>query len=243
MRLARPVLALFLLATPLAARPALKGQAPATAQPKGPVDIGKLLMDVARAKIEPKTGLTTVGFWLSPSVMEAVLRAGVQAKDPSAEGKVAEVMKALRPYQIFMVQREYENGLGERKALTADELRASSALEGDRGQRLTAVDSLPEEARGFIMAFRNGMEARSQNQHFELLIFPAQDAKGSLVERQGQPGRVRLVLGKAQTLDAMDMTWHYPLDALNPPLECAKCHESVSASWTYCAYCGAPIPR
>lgn len=233
---------LALLGAPLAARPALKDQA-AAAQPKAPVDIGKLLMDVARAKIDPKTGLTAVGFWLPPSVMEAILHAGVQAKDPSADGKVADVMKSLRPYQIFMVQREYENALGERKAATAEELRATAVLEGDRGQRVTAVDSLPEAARGFIMAFRNGMEARSQGQHFELLIFPAQDAKGNPVEREGHPGRVRLSLGKVQTLDAMDMTWHYPLDALNPPLECAKCHESLSASWSYCAYCGAPVTR
>lgn len=248
MRLARPALALLLLlGAPLAARPALKDQttpaAKPVAMPKPAVDIGKLLMDVARAKIDPTNGLTSVAFWLSPSVMEAVLHATVQAKDPSADGKIAEVMKALRPYQIFMVQREYQNGLGETKAATAEELRATAVLEGDRGQRVAAVDSLPEAARGFVTAFRTGMESRGQGQHFELLIFPAQDAKGSPVEREGQPGRVRLSLGKVQTLDAMDMTWHYPLDALNPPMECAKCHETLSASWLYCAYCGAPVPH
>ena len=226
--------------------PALMAQAPASphAAQAQPVDVGKLLMDVARVKMDIKTGKSAVAFWLSPSVLEAILHAADPGRSAGGEDeKAVAVMKSLRDYQIFMVEREYMNGLGEQKNLTAEELRASSWLESEDGIRVKPVDSLPPTARDFVGAFKRGMESRSKGQHFELLVFPQADDKGHPMEKAGKPGKVNLLMGKVQGLEPLEMTWHYPLDAIVAPKECPKCHEVISASWLYCAYCGTPAAK
>lgn len=236
----RMIAALLLMpACLIAQNPPAKASPVVAAAPK--VDLGKLLIDVARMKMDTKTALTEGAFWLSPSVLEAILRSFAQEGDAA---QTEALIKSIRGYQVFMVQREYLDGLGDQKTLTADELRGSSYLENDQGVRFTALDSLPTDARDFIGNFKRGMESRSKGQHFELLIFPQQDAKGHLAEQVGKPGRIKLALGKVRTLEATEVTWHYPLDALSVSRECGKCHEALSASWSYCAYCGTAVtPR
>lgn len=229
------------LALLLCLGPALLAQAPASSAPAAAaprMDVGKALMEAMRIKLDMKTNTNTLSLWMSPSLLEALMGAYLEQNGTGSKADIKEMAEDIRRYQVFMVQREYMDGLGDKRVQTAAEMRATAQLEGAEGSSVLPLESLPPKTRDFIGNLKHGMETGGSGQHYELLIFPAEDAKHHAIEWPSKPGRVILHLGAAKYLDAVDLTWHYPLDALSAPKTCAKCHETLSASWTFCAYCG-----
>lgn len=208
-------------------------QAPA---PKPRTDINALMLETM--KIDMAGHNQTFVMWLPYDVFKAITAASGKVEDP------AELEQGLAPlldYQIFMVHRSSKQDDGSERILGKAELDAAVSLRDAAGRSFAPLKSeaLPENAKALIEVFRKSVEQNSNGTAYTVEVFPAKDAQGKPLVSMTRPDRISMVLKASEGMSATTVTWRTPYTSLSSPRACAKCGESLLASWSFCPFCGA----
>lgn len=140
-------------------------------------------------------------------------------------------VKDLKSYLMFVVENrtydQFKNPISE----SAESLRARIKLRFPDGTEVRAVDKTPDGMPTNAPTFGN-LGRRGQ-----LLIFPS-EGHIDLDAENASKSKIQLILDGNDAFKASSFTWHLPLELSGTTKQCSKCHNELSAKWSFCPWCG-----
>lgn len=135
------------------------------------------------------------------------------------------------------------SGLGGFEFVPVADLHSSVVVRDAEGNDYAAVGEPAADAKNLAAALKpmlaNAMGKAGEN--FELLFFPNQSRKGSVIADATKKGGFSIVLKKIAGVPESRYEWRLPLTSISPPRFCPVGKEQVHANWDYCPWHGVAL--
>lgn len=206
---------------------------------KPTVDLGSFVTEIL--KVEILGDVTQLAMWMPfDFYVEASL---TESRHPRAV--IEQDMGFLKPYITMVVQSSIMQADGSSLYAGESEVSKRAALLAPNGSEIRPTDNPPPMVAATVAAMKSilASEGDPGGANTHVLIFPNKDKKEKPVIDTHKKSKLTLVLNADGPYGKVAFTWHTPFDAMVNAPPCAKCGEDVSATWTFCAWCGAPLPK
>ncbi len=206
---------------------------------KSNADLGSFVTEIL--KVEILGDVTQLAMWMPfDFYVEASLTDTRQPRDV-----IEQDMGFLKPYITMIIQSSIVQDDGSSMYAGESEVRKRAVLLAPDGSKIRPVDDPPPMVAATVAAMKTilASEGDAGGANMHVLIFPNKDKKGEPVIDTHKKSKLTLVLNADGPYEKAVFTWHTPFDAMVNAPPCAKCGEEVSATWTFCAWCGAPLPK
>lgn len=186
-------------------------------------------------KTSPDADKMTLVWWIPEEYWQASLG---QDATVSVE-QLAEFIKVLRPYNVFVVADGRIGAFGGVTYKPEGEIRKSIQLVDREGNKYSPVseEKVDADTKNFLSIMRpvlaNMLGPMGQNMHFYL--FPAMNKEGKPIMEAKKEGGFTLKMGRS------NFQWKLPLGSILPPKVCPIDGEELNGAWKYCPWHGETL--
>lgn len=203
---------------------------------KSRVDLGAFVKELMILKMEGDQ--SQMVFWLP---FEFFLESNL-AEGAKSRAETERELAFLKPFHTVAIQCSLEQPDGTSLYASEKEVRSRAFLKLEDGTELLPLDKVPPMVSATVAAMKTLIEAEgdagSANTH--ILIFPSTKNNKPVVD-SSKKSKLTLVLRADNRFRPVTISWRTPFDSVSPSSICSRCKESLSAKWSYCAWCGAGI--
>lgn len=200
---------------------------------KNKVNIDALTSETQKSS--PQADKMTLVWWIPGEFWQASL-----GEDPSlTPTQVADFVKILSPYNIFVVADGKIGSFGGITYRSEEEIRNSIQLVDKAGNKYSPMsgDKVDADAKNLLAMLKpvlgNMLGSIGQNLHF--YVFPTKNKEGAILMEAKKEGSFTFKLGGSE------FKWKLPIGSLLPLKTCPVDGEELNGAWKYCPWHGTVL--
>lgn len=209
------------------------------AEQQSQVDLGAFVKEIFKLRLDDN--LSELAIWIPfEFYVEASLTDGGKTRQA-----VEKELEYLKPYTTMMVQCSIEQPDGTALYSSEEDVRKRAVLKLPDGTEIGPLASVPPLVAATVAATKTMLSAEGDpgGANMHVLVFPNKNKQGQPIVDASKKDKLTLMLKADVPFDKTVFTWHTPFDATMVVPPCAKCGETVSASWSFCPWCGAALSK
>lgn len=171
-------------------------------------DQASVAAKVGRAKVVGDTQIVSV--WFAPPLLSSFAEIGGATKAQVDEA--ANQFAVLKGYQLFMVRAAGIDAQLQSHEWELPKLQDAVKLKAGAAT-IAPLKDIPEPLRPLLVAIKKGMATKeSADLHFQLLVFPENDAQGKRVLNLDQKGRFEMLVAVEGQSAPVSLEWETPVE-------------------------------
>lgn len=209
------------------------------AEQQSQVDLGAFVKEIFKLRLDDN--LSELAIWIPfEFYVEATLAEGGKTRET-----VEKELVFLKPYTTLIAQCSIAQPDGTVLYSSETDIRKRAVLKFSDGTEVSPLVDVPPMVAATVAVMKTILAAEGDpgGANMHVLVFPNKNKQGQPEVDASKKDKLTLVLKADVPFDKTVFTWHTPFDATKPVPPCAKCGETVSASWSFCPWCGAALSK